>query len=105
MEAGMKLIKYLSDHSVKWTREAGHLPVRKDVLESAEFKELEKSQAFAASLDSAHYYPPIIKQSEVFGREATSPFVIMIESAMLDQTTPEEAVSTAADTINDILAE
>jgi len=103
MEAGMKLIKYLSDNTLKWTREAGHLPVRNDVLQSAEFKELDKSQAFAESLETAHYYPSIIQQSEVFGREATSPFVILIESAMLNQTTPEEAVATAADTINDIL--
>jgi multiple sugar transport system substrate-binding protein len=104
MEAGMKLIKFLSDNNLTWTREAGHMPVRKAVLQSDDFKKLEKSQAFAKSLEFAHYYPAIVKQSEVFGREPTSPFVMMIEAIMLNKATPQEAIATAEKAINDILA-
>lgn len=105
MEAGMKLIKFLSDESLIWTQKAGHLPVRKEVLESEEFKNLKLSKAFAESLPFTHYYPPIVKREEVFGREATSPLVVMIESVMLNRETPENAIRKAADTINQILAE
>lgn len=86
-------------------RGAGHLPVRKDVLESEEFKKLTLSRAFADSLKFARYYPMIVKKEEVFGREATSPLVVMIESVMLNKETPENAIKRAADTINRILAE
>jgi len=46
-----------------------------------------------------------VKREEVFGREATSPLVVMIESVMLNRETPENAIRKAADTINQILAE
>ncbi len=105
MEASIKLIKYLSDNTLEWTVRAGHLPVRKEILMSSEFKKLEPSKAFAASLDFAHYYPLISKSSEVFGRESTSPFIIMVESVMLNKETPENAVQKAAKTVNKILSE
>ena len=84
-EAGMKFAKWMSDHNFEWSRDSGHMPVRKSILDSSEFKALENWQAFAKSLPGAHYYPAIVKQAEVFGREPTSPFVIMMESVMLDQ--------------------
>ncbi len=71
MAAGIKLIKYLSDHILEWTEKAGHLPVKKDVLSNPEFKKLENHKAFAKSLNFAHYYPAISKESEIFGREST----------------------------------
>ena len=80
------------------------MPVRKSVLESPEFKALENWQAFALSLPGAHYYPTIVKQAEVFGREPTSPFVIMMESVMLDQSTVPDAIALAEQMVNDILA-
>jgi multiple sugar transport system substrate-binding protein len=57
MVAGMKLIKFISDHSLTWTVEAGHMPVKKAILESVEFKKLDKHQAFANSLGFMRYYP------------------------------------------------
>jgi multiple sugar transport system substrate-binding protein len=103
-EACMKLIRYLSDQSFIWTRDAGHMPVRNSVLQSDDFKKLTKSQAFARSLEFARYYPSIIKQSAVFGREPTSPFVMMMESVMLNKATPKDAVPAAEKAVNDILS-
>jgi multiple sugar transport system substrate-binding protein len=103
-EAAMKFVKWMSDHNFEWTRDSGHMPVRKSVLDSAEFKELGNWQAFAETLPWAHYYPAIVKQAEVFGREPTSPFVIMMESVMLDQATAADAVAQAEQSVNDLLA-
>lgn len=80
------------------------MPVRKSILESADFKALENWQAFANSLPGAHYYPTIVKQAEVFGREPTSPFTMMMESVMLDQASVADAVALAEQMVNDILA-
>jgi ABC-type glycerol-3-phosphate transport system substrate-binding protein len=37
-------------------------------------------------------------------QEPNSPFVVMIESVMLNKATPQEAIAAAEKTINDILA-
>lgn len=103
--AAMKFVKWMSDHNFEWSRDAGHMPVRESVLKSDEFKALENWQAFAISLPSAHYYPETVKQAEVFGREPTSPFTIMMESFMLDQTTAEEAIAEAEEGVNKILSQ
>jgi len=105
MEASMKLVKFISDQSIIWTVKAGHLPVKREILESDEFKKLELSQAFANSLDFTYYYPSITKKEEVFGREATSPFVMMIESVLLNQETSKKAIEKAEKVVNKILAE
>jgi multiple sugar transport system substrate-binding protein len=104
MAAGMKLLKYLSSRGLTWTTEAGHLPVRKDVLASSAFKGLTKSQAFATTLATARYYPSIVKKDEVFGREATSPLVVMMQTILLNKGSAQEAVAAAEKMVNEILA-
>jgi multiple sugar transport system substrate-binding protein len=104
-QAAVKLFKFISDNSITWTKEAGHMPVIKSILESAEFKGLEKHQAFMKSLGFMHYYPLTVKQSQVFGREPTSPFVIMIESVMLNKATSQKAIEDAEKAVNGILAQ
>ncbi len=105
-EAAMKFVKWMSDHNFEWSKNSGHQPVRKSILASEEFKKLENWQAFANTLPYAHYYPTIIKQAEVFGREPTSPFVIMMESVMLDEkANVAEAIATAEEAVNDLLAQ
>jgi len=78
--------------------------VRMSVINSAEFKALENWQPFAASLPTAHYYPAIPKEAEVFGRQPNSPFTVMMESVMLDKVPVAEAVANAEKAVNDILA-
>lgn len=103
--AAMQFVKWMSDRNFDWSKNSGHQPVRKSVLNSAEFKQLENWQAFANTLPYAHYYPAIVKQAEVFGREPTSPFVIMMESVMLDQVSVPDAIATAEKMVNDLLAQ
>ncbi len=104
MAAGMKLLKFLSSKGLTWTTEAGHLPVRKDILADSAFKGLTKSQAFATTLATAHYYPSVVKRDEVFGRSATSPLVVMMQTIMLNQGTAKDAVAAAEKAVNEILA-
>jgi multiple sugar transport system substrate-binding protein len=105
MAAAMSFASFLSDNSLTWTQKAGHLPVKLSVLESDEFKALEKSQAFAVTLPDAHYYPSIKNESLVFGRDSNSPFVVLIESTLLNSMTPKEALAEVEIMVNDLLAQ
>lgn len=102
--AGMKFAKWMSDHNFDWTKNSGHQPVRLTVLNSDEFKALENWQPFAASVPVAHYYPAIPKEAEVFGRQPTSPFTLMMESVMLDKVPVADGIAAAEKAVNDILA-
>ena len=105
MAAAMSFAKFLSDNSLTWTEKAGHLPVKLSVLESDEFKDLEKSQAFAVTLPDAHYYPSIENESLVFGRDSNSPFVVLMESTLLDAMTSQEALDEVEIMVNELLAQ
>jgi multiple sugar transport system substrate-binding protein len=103
-EAAMKFAKWMSDHNFEWSRDSGHQPVRKSVAQSEDFKALENWQPFAETVQYGHYYPAIVKTAEVFGREPTSPFVLMMESVMLDENADvTQAVEEAASAVNEIL--
>ena len=102
--AAMKFAKWMSDHNFDWTKNSGHQPVRLSVINSSEFKALENWQAFSASVPVAHYYPAIAKESEVFGRQPTSPFTMMMESVMLNKVSVAEGIANAEKAVNDILA-
>jgi multiple sugar transport system substrate-binding protein len=103
--AAMKFVKWMSDHNFEWSRDSGHQPVRMSVAESDDFKALTNWQPFAETVQYGHYYPAIIQTAEVFGREPTSPFVLMMESVLLDENADvEQAVADAAVAVNEILA-
>ncbi len=101
--AAMKFTKWLYEHNFDWTKNTGHQPVRQSVLNSAEFKALTNWQPIAATLPIAHFYPAIPKEWEVFARQPTSPFVVMMESALLNKAKVPDAVATAEKSVNDIL--
>ncbi len=104
--AAVKFAKWLTyDQDYYWTSNSGHQPIRKSVANSEEFKKLTNWQAFASELPFSHQYPAIDKGAEVFGREPTSPFVIMMESVMLDKATPAEALAAAEKAVNDMLSQ
>ena len=46
---GAKMVKWMSDNSVTWAL-SGQIPVKKAVLESAEFKKLQNRQVFQDSI-------------------------------------------------------
>ena len=105
MAAAMSFARFLSDNSLTWTQKAGHLPVKLSVLESTEFKDLEKAQAFAVTLPNAHYYPSIKNESLVFGRDSNSPFVVLMESTLLNTMTPQEALNEVETMVNELLGQ
>ncbi len=103
--AAMRFAQWMSDHNFEWSRDSGHQPVRISVAESEEFQTLTNWQPFAETVQYGHYYPAIVQTAEVFGREPTSPFVLMMESVMLDENADvAQAVADAADAVNAILA-
>jgi multiple sugar transport system substrate-binding protein len=102
--AAMTFTKWLFDHDFDWTKGTGHQPVRKSVINSAEFKALTDWQPIAASVPIAQFYPAIPQEWEVFARQDTSPFVVMMESVLLKKTSVADAIATAEKTINGILA-
>ncbi|MFZ3071180.1 MAG: ABC transporter substrate-binding protein [Anaerolineaceae bacterium] len=105
VKASMSFAKFLSDNSVIWTEKAGHLPVKKSVLETDEFKALTNAQAFAQTLPFAHYYPAIKNESIVFGRSSDSPFVILMESTLLNVKSPQDSLDEVEIIVNNLLAE
>jgi len=105
MAAAMSFARFLSDNSLTWTQKAGHLPVKQSVLESADFKALDKAQAFAETLPNAHYYPSIKNESLVFGRDSNSPFVVLMESTLLNTKTPQEALNEVEIMVNELLSQ
>jgi multiple sugar transport system substrate-binding protein len=105
MAAAMSFARFLSDNSLTWTQKAGHLPVKQSVLESADFKALDKAQAFAETLPNAHYYPSIKNESLVFGRDSNSPFVVLMESTLLNTKTRQEALNEVEIMVNELLSQ
>lgn len=103
-EAAMQFVAFVvKEKGFEWAQKAGHLPIRKDILGSAEFKQLKESQAFAGSLDHMIYYPPIVEYSRVFSHDPSSPLVKMTESVLLGKTDIAAAVKRAQDEFNAIL--
>jgi multiple sugar transport system substrate-binding protein len=101
--AAMKFTKWLFDHNFEWTKNTGHQPIRQSVLDSPEFKALENWQPIAASLPISRFYPAIPQEWEVFARQPTSPFVILLESVMLDKASVPDAIATTESSVNAIL--
>lgn len=69
--AAMKLLAWINDHDVDWAR-TGHVPVRKSVLASEEFKNLPHRSEYAGIADIAYYMKPAMKYDAIqdaIGRE------------------------------------
>ena len=92
LKAAMEFAAFVTTKGFEWTVQAGHMPIRKDILESEEFKKLEEWQAFAKSLPNMVYYPPIVEYSLVFSHDPSSPLVEMTESVLLNKASIDAAV-------------
>jgi multiple sugar transport system substrate-binding protein len=103
LKAAMEFAAFVTTKGFEWTVQAGHMPIRKDILESEEFKKLEEWQAFAKSLPNMVYYPPIVEYSLVFSHDPSSPLVEMTESVLLNKASIDAAVKRAEDNFNRIL--
>jgi len=104
-EAAMQFALFVSRKGLEWTTQAGHIPVRLDVLDSPQFKSMTEWQAIAAETKYMVYYPPIIQFSRVFGQDPSSPLDKMTESILLNKASIPDAVKQAELEFNQILAE
>lgn len=102
--AAMEFAMFVYNNDFYWTKYAGHQPVRKSVLNSADFKALTLWQPIAATLPVAHFYPAIPKEWEVFARQPTSPFVLMMEQALLNDASVTDTIAATEKAVNGIIA-
>lgn len=58
LEAAVALVKFLSDHSLEWA-EAGQVPVRPSLRQTAEFAAMPVQSAFAEQLPEIAYMPQV----------------------------------------------
>ena len=104
-EATWRFMSFLSstETQLKWDMATGFLPIRQSVGENADYlnwiNETEpRMLPFAEGMASAHARPatPYYNEiSDAFSRE--------IQKAMLGETTPEEALASAEEAVNEIL--
>lgn len=104
-KAAMEFAAYISSRGYEWTTQAGHLPVREDVINNPQFKTLGYWQPLVAEESYMTVYPPIDQFSEMFGQDPTAPFVKMTESILLNQASIAAAVTQAQTEFNQVLAQ
>ena len=104
LEAAMAFVAFATSKGYDWTSKAGHMPVRAEILKSAQFKQLKEWQAFADSLPFMVYYPSVVPYSKVFSHDPTSPLVKMTESVLLGKASIADAVKAAEQSFNQLLA-
>lgn len=104
-DTALKFMAFVNSKGYEWTSKAGHMPIRKDILNGTKFKELKEWQAFADSLAFMVYYPSIDQYSQVFTSDPASPLVKMTESVLLGKESVDKAVKIGADSLNQLLSD
>jgi multiple sugar transport system substrate-binding protein len=96
-QAGWRLMRFLSDHSLEWSK-GGQIPTRRDVLQSPEFAALPVQSQFARQLSYVQYEPHTPKLNAIY------PFVDpAIEASLLNLQPPEAAMRDACRRIRQVL--
>ena len=98
----LKALRYISDNSIEWAK-GGQIPVRKSVTASPEFAKLTLLQPFVQSVPDAVFLPKLEKGSLIFASNASTPMMTAMQEVMLDKSTPDKALKTAADQVDAIL--
>jgi len=95
--AAWEFIKYLSDHSLDWSK-GGQIPVRKSILSTPEFRKLRVQYEFSKELPYVVYQPPSTAVNQIL------PFCDAAVEAILNRIKPmDEALSEAARRTNHVL--
>ncbi|NLN75074.1 MAG: ABC transporter substrate-binding protein [Armatimonadetes bacterium] len=97
-EAAWKFIKYLSDNSLKWA-EGGQVPVRRDILESPEFKKLTVQHEFSKQLPYINYMP-----SSISLNQALPFFDAAVEAVLCNIKPASEALAEADRRIGEVMS-
>jgi len=95
--AAWQFVEYLSDQSLDWAQ-AGQVPVRKSLLDSDRFKEMDAQRAFAEALPYIFYFPRV-----PWLHEFQTEFDYAVEQALRGSLTPQEALDQATTNINEII--
>lgn len=95
--AAWEFIKYLSDHSLDWSK-GGQIPVRKSILAQPEFRKLRVQYEFSKELPYVVYQPSSTAVNQIL------PFCDAAVEAILNKIKPmDEALSEATRRINAVL--
>lgn len=96
-DAALTFIAWLTENSIEWSAQAGHVPARIDRLTVKAFLKLEPQQAFAASLPFSYYFPDHRMEPEFHG-QAVWPY-------LTDQISPQEALINLERVFNTLMSE
>jgi multiple sugar transport system substrate-binding protein len=97
LSAAERFVKYLSDHSLDWA-EAGQIPVRKSLRNSARFAAMSAQREFASQIPYAAYMPRVL-----FVNVYLTEFDVAVEAALRGSKTPRDALAMAAERIRTIM--
>ena len=98
LDAAWRFIKYVSDHSLDWA-EGGQIPVRKSLRDTERFKSMTIQWQFAQQIPYIRYSPNVTFVFEFF-----TEFDMAIEKALRGAASPKEALDTATENVNTIIA-
>jgi multiple sugar transport system substrate-binding protein len=102
-DEALAFIEWLAMNSFDWMP-SGQLPIRNDLIESAEFAELEGRTSFVEMLPYQALLPNIPKFSPVFASNAPTPTMVMGQRILLEQADVRSTVQAACDEITAILS-
>lgn len=96
LEASLLFLRYLFEHGGAWAR-TGNLPVRRSVLEGAEFLALPERAHYAATALRARAFRPVQRQ-----RAIQDALVQEISATWLNQRPPKESLAKAQEVVGEI---
>ncbi|WP_319517832.1 extracellular solute-binding protein [uncultured Martelella sp.] len=96
-EAAIAFLTFLNENGYQWAR-TGHLPVRRSVIESEEFRALPDRTGYAGTADAARSLPPVKNARGIFN-DVAAELSTMWQAGI----PPEESVANANDATQRIL--
>ena len=100
LQASRVFINWISQNSLEWAR-AGQIPARASVRESAGFQDLQPQATLAEQIPSFHFVPPVPGIGDV----QPTTFEQAVNEAVLGQSSPKEALDSAAERADQLLEE
>ncbi len=102
-DEAIAFVEWLGANSFDWLA-SGQLPIRNDIIELAEFAELEGRQSFVDMLPNQMLLPNIAKFNEIFASNAPTPMMVMAQRIILENADVRTEVENACNTITSILS-
>lgn len=100
LEAARVFISWFSEHSIDWAK-SGQIPARNSVRESSSFQKLDTQSTLAAQLPNVVFPPAVAGIGDI----TTPTFETAVNEAVLGRKSVREALTTAAQTANQMLAD